>query len=205
MQTSYILIDYENVPAAALDLLKGDHFQVRVFLGPHNAKLPADFAMAMQELRERGDYVKLKRPGPNALDLQVAYYLGGLVKADPAGLFHIISKDKGFDPLIQHLGQQGIAIVRSESIEAMPCFRRKAKPLEADGKATKEELLTIVIEDLTKRKGHRPRKAKALLNTIHARCGKELPSSTITGVYEALITRGFVKVEGANVSYDLPS
>ena len=50
MKTNYVLIDYENVQVKSLSLLKGEQFQVRVFLGPKNTKLPVEFVLAMQEL-----------------------------------------------------------------------------------------------------------------------------------------------------------
>jgi hypothetical protein len=43
------------------------------------------------------------------------------------------------------------------------------------------------------------------LSTIHAKCGKELAASTIKAVYQALVEKGYVKIDGAKVSYDLPS
>jgi len=205
MQTNYVLIDYENVPAASVALLKGVHYQVWVFLGPSNTKLPSDFVMAMQELQERGKYVEVKNAGRNAVDFHMAYYLGGLVKADPAGSFHIISKDKGFRPLIQHLKEKKCVVAQSESIEAMPGLSRKAKPGMSNSEAGEETRVNIMIDDLKKRKVAKPRKAKALLSAIQARFGKELPPTAITGVYDALVKGGFVKVEGTNVSYNLPS
>ncbi len=42
MKTNYVLIDYENVQVQSLALLKGGEFQVRVFLGPNNTKLPVE-------------------------------------------------------------------------------------------------------------------------------------------------------------------
>ncbi|NJM12255.1 MAG: hypothetical protein HC889_10560 [Synechococcaceae cyanobacterium SM1_2_3] len=103
MKTNYVLVDYENVQVQSLSLLKGDHFHVRVFLGPNNTKLPVDLVLAMQELGERAEYVVLETSGRNALDFHIAYYLGALASAEPSGFFHIISGDTGFDPLIQHL------------------------------------------------------------------------------------------------------
>ena len=37
----------------SLALLKDEHFQVQVFLGPKNLKLHRDFVFAMQEFGER--------------------------------------------------------------------------------------------------------------------------------------------------------
>jgi hypothetical protein len=159
----------------------------------------------MQELRERGVYITLTSGGRNALDFHIAYYLGRLAGVDPAGCFHVISKDTGFDPLIQHLKAKGISVARSISVEAMPCFagRKESRPLPR--KRTDDELFDLVVADLQRRKTARPRRSRTLLTTIHATCGKDVAAGKIESVYNALVKRGYVKVEGAKVTYDLPS
>jgi hypothetical protein len=218
VKANYVLIDYENVQVKSLALLKGDHFRVKVFLGPKNSKLPIDFVLAMQELGERAEYIVLETPGPNALDFHIAYYLGVLAAADPAGFFHIISKDTGFDPLIQHLKVKKVYSVRSASIEEMPYFRKvvdngndikelpvKVKPMTTIGRVSADDLIKVVVDDLIKRKASKPRTPKTLRSTIHAKCGKELSATVIDVVYESLVKRGYVKVNGAKVTYALPT
>jgi hypothetical protein len=219
MKTNYVLIDYENVHVKSLAMLKGEHFRVRVFLGPKNTKLPIEFVLAMQELGERAEYVVLEMSGPNALDFYIVYYLGILAATDPAGFFHIISKDTGFDPLIQHLMKvKKVFTVRSVSIEEMPCFKKavengvdiknpagKTKPIPVAGHISTDDLIQIAVDDLIKRKASKPRTPKTLRSTIHAKCGKELPSAKIDAVFEALVNRGYVKVNGPKITYALPA
>lgn len=66
VKINYVLVDYENVQVKSLELLKGEHFRVRVFLGPNNTKLPVDLVLAMQELGERAEYVVLETSGRRA-------------------------------------------------------------------------------------------------------------------------------------------
>lgn len=218
VKTNYVLVDYENVQVKSLSLLKGEQFRVRIFLGPNNKKLPVELVLAMQELGERAEYTVLEKSGANALDFYIAYYLGIFSAADPLGIFHIISNDTGFDPLIKHLKTKKIFCLRSKSIEDMPCFSvapKKevvAKVNAADPKQKSvpaqqsvEMLITKAIGDLAKRKESRPRTSKTLLNTIHTTCGKDLPISQIQTVYEGLVKRGYVTVSGTKVSYSLPT
>jgi hypothetical protein len=204
VQTNYILIDYESVRVTSLALLTGEHFQVWVFLGPNNTRLEVPFVLAIQEFRERAVLITMKARGANALDFHIAYYLGLLAKGDPTGFFHIISKDTGFDPLIEHLKTKKISVARSVSIEAMPCFGPAKKAPGSTSEPTDEELLNRVIADLLKRKTAKPRTSKTLLSTIRQTCGKELTASKIEAVYEALVKRHYVTVEGTAVSYNLP-
>lgn len=217
MKTNYVLIDYENVQVKSLALLKGEHFRVKVFLGPKNPKLHRDLVFTMQKFGDRGEYIVLEAGGKNALDFHVAYYLGVLAAADPTGFFHVISKDTGFDPLLGHLKAKGVSAARSISIEAMPGFGQvaagttepnrapdKAKPKSPAARGPVDDLIKIAVDDLIKRKASRPRTLKTLRSTIHARCGKDLPAADIDAVYEGLVERGYVSVVGKKVAYALP-
>jgi hypothetical protein len=217
LKTNYVLIDYENVQVKSLALLKGEQFQVRVFLGPCNTKLPVELVIAMQELGDRGGYIVLETPGANALDFHIAYYLGVLATADPSGFFHIISRDTGFDSLIKHLKKRKIFSTRVASIEEMPCLQAATndKGANSDGielkqktvsaKTSIEKLINIAMGDLIKRKASKPRTPKTLLSTIYAKCGKDIPAADIEAVYNGLVKQGYVKVNGAKVSYALPT
>lgn len=217
MKTNYVLIDYENVQVKSLALLKGEQFLVRVFLGPKNTKLPIELVLKMQELGDRAEYIVLETSGTNALDFHIAYYLGVFVATDPSGSFHIISKDTGFDPLIRHLKARKVSCVRSASIEEIPPLKNaaagdssmKEAAVESKLKAAAvrvpvDGLLKVAVDDLIKRKGSKPRTPKTLRSTIHAKCGKGLPAAEIDAVYEALLQRGFVTIDGKKVTYNLP-
>jgi hypothetical protein len=103
LRTNIVLIDFESVQPASLSVLAADHFKLKVFVGATQNKLPFDLVTAMQRMGERAEYVKIAGVGPNALDFHIAYYIGRISSSEPDAFFHIISKDTGFDPLIQHL------------------------------------------------------------------------------------------------------
>src|SRR5215204_733250 len=110
MRSNFVLIDFENVQPESLQLLASEHFRVRLFIGANQTKLPYETVAAMQKLGERAEYVKIAGNGSNALDFHIAYYIGLLSAIEPSAYFHIVSKDTGFDPLIQHLkGNQVLA------------------------------------------------------------------------------------------------
>jgi hypothetical protein len=206
VKNNYILIDYENVQVQSLALLHGEQFHVRIFLGPHNTKLPVELAVAMQRLGSRGEYIILETPGSNALDFHIAYYLGALAAADSKGAFHIISKDTGFDPLIQHLRRRKIFVTRSAAIEEMPCFKTPvvSAAAPAQKKISTEELLKLVVEELLKYKDNKPCKIVTLRKVIQVRC-KSAAAAEIDAVYNSLVQRGYVKINGEKVRYTLPS
>jgi hypothetical protein len=220
MKTNYILIDYENVPVKSLALLKGDHFRVKVFLGPKNTKLATEFVLAMKALGDKADFIVLEAGGPNALDFHITYYLGRMIAADPSGFYHIISKDTGFDGLVSHIHKTGVFIQRSISIESMPCFAKApagasvvkgdpvASPAAAavampSNKKKADELVALVVANLQKRATGRPRTDKTLRSTVKTLIGATYSEKELDAVLARLQKRGFVTITSGKVVYCL--
>ena len=214
MKTNYVLIDYENVQIKSLNLLKDEQFKVIIFLGINNTKLSTEFVLSKEALGERAEYIRLEKAGENALDFHIAYYLGQIVLKDESGYFHIISKDKGFDPLITHLKSIGIFSARSESIEQMPFFSQnnpilkiekpipKLKPVEPTNIS---ESGKIAVRHLVGLKASKPRKLKTLKSTIHAKLGKDNSNNKIDEVISELTTLKYLVLDSQKVSYKFPS
>jgi hypothetical protein len=114
VKKNVVLIDFESVQPETLPDLEMTHWHLMVFVGASQAKVPLALAMAMQRMGERAQYLQMSGQGPNALDFHIAFYLGQLAAADPDAVFHVVSKDKGFDPLIQHLKSRHITVERIE-------------------------------------------------------------------------------------------
>ena len=81
-----------------------------VSVGAHQHRLPFDLVAAMQALGAWGRYIKLRHTGKNLLDFHLAFHLGELVARKPAATYRIVSKDGGFDALIEDLQARGLAI-----------------------------------------------------------------------------------------------
>lgn len=198
-RTNFVLIDFENIQPEDIGKLKEGPFKVKIFLGPNQAKIPVSLATALQPLGENAEYIMLETSGNNALDFHIAYYIGALSAAEPTAFFHIISKDKGFDPLLTYLKKKKISAQRSLCIADIPYFK-PAPP------AVPKTQLDAVIEDLIRRKASKPRTKKTLLSTIRALFMKDpLSDKQVDDLFDVLCKRGFVKVDGTKVSYALPT
>ena len=103
MRNNYVLIDWENVQPESMELLDHEHVQVRVFVGAMQKDISIEKAAALQPMGKRVEYIRMARSGKNALDFHIAFYIGQIAAIDTTAYFHIIAKDKGFDPLIEHL------------------------------------------------------------------------------------------------------
>jgi hypothetical protein len=105
LKNRHIFIDFENVQPKDLALLKGRDFKVVIFVGATQAKLPTEFAIAVQALGPAAEYVQIDGSGRNALDFHIAYYLGSTSAASASGESFVISKDTGFYDTPQKLDQ----------------------------------------------------------------------------------------------------
>lgn len=197
-RTNFVLIDFENIQPEDINLLKDGPFKVKVFLGPNQSKIPVSLVTALHTLGENAEYIVLETAGNNALDFHIAYYIGTLSATEPTAFFHVISKDKGFDPLLKHLKGKKIFAQRSSCIADIPYFK-PSLPL------VPEAQLQAVIADLIRRKASRPRTQKTLLSTLHALFRKELTEQQLGALFSALCKGGFVKVDGTKVTYALPN
>lgn len=128
MNANYVLVDFENVQPDSLDALNHDPFKVLVFVGASQTKVPFDTAASLQRMGSRAEYLKVSGNGKNALDFHIAFHLGKLAATDASASFHVVSRDTGFDPLIQYLKAHGIAAARVESVSAIRAPRVESAP-----------------------------------------------------------------------------
>ncbi len=192
----YVLVDFENVQPKNLELLKEHPFRVLVFIGANQTKFPRHFVVAMQALGEQADYVEIAGSGPNALDFHIAYYIGELAAGEPDAQFHIISKDRGFDPLIQHLKDKKIRVRREKDLAEIP-------ELRIPDTTSRDEQIDAIVKNLRQRGHSRPRKVKTLQNTINTLFTKKLDQAELDAITDELVKRNLITVKQNNVSYRL--
>ena len=211
MNMNYVLIDLENIQPEHLSVLAGQNFKVLVFVGQNQSKLSFDLVSAVQHLGKNAEYIKIQGNGPNALDFHIAFYIGQFSAENSDAHFHIISKDKGFDPLIKHLESKQIQVHRHKAISEIPLPKpAKVKKAAAQGSkaassAIKAENIQKIVEFLIVRGSAKPRKLKTLSNSINALFSKSLTENDLKALIDELVKRGVVIVSSnqTNVSYRL--
>ena len=129
----FFLVDYENVSDGGLagffDLTKDD--TVALFYTQNANKISIDFFQTALGREQAAAMAFIKvLPGNQALDLQLASYLGALMaNAESDCVFYIVSKDKGYQCLMPFWkGQRGeIPLYQVRSIaEALTIVDRPA-------------------------------------------------------------------------------
>ena len=198
LRTNYVLIDYESVQPEALAVLDAEHFKVLVFVGASQAKVTFEAAAAMQKMGSRAEYIKISGNGPNALDFHIAFYIGQLSSVDPTAYFHIISKDTGFDPLIQHLKTKKMFAARWRDVSDIPLVK------VANTKSPAEKI-SVIVANLQQRGTSKPRTVKTLLSTVSSIFQKKLTEQELDALLKELEAKGYVAVNGAKVSFSLPA
>jgi hypothetical protein len=197
MRTNYVLIDYENVQPNSLAGLDAEHFRVLIFVGASQSKLTFELASAIQKLGPRAEYVKIAGNGSNALDFHIAFHIGHLAAQDPTAYFHIISKDTGFDPLIQHLRERKFLAFRSKDVCDIPM-------LKAANSKIMPEKLALVLANLQQRGTSKPRTMKTLSSTIKSLFQKRLTDEEVADIVKGLEARGYITANETNITYALP-
>lgn len=191
----YVLVDFENVQPKNLELLAGQPFHVLVFVGANQAKVPFELASAMQVLGRNATYVKIAGTGRNALDFHIAYTIGRLLAGDPKSQIYVISKDKGFDPLIRHLKGEKAKVSRQVDIAEIPELRISVT------KTGPDEQVAAVLENLQARGNSRPRKVSTLKNTINHLLDEKLSDKEMDAFLRKLRDMKVVTVDGTKVTY----
>ncbi len=97
-------IDFENTQQIP-ELNNAKEDKVILFLGIHHNTLKTDFVKMLLRLPEV-EIIQINRQGKNCLDFHICFYIGVTHKQENVFTdFVIVSNDKGFDPLVEHLNQ----------------------------------------------------------------------------------------------------
>jgi len=116
---NHIFVDYENVREVDPAIIGAKTVHVTLLLGAQKTKLDATLVEKLLQHAAHVELIRLKSSGRNALDFALAYYLGRAVLADPCGYFHLVSKDTGYDPLIEHLRSKHIRVRRHDDYSTL--------------------------------------------------------------------------------------
>jgi hypothetical protein len=197
MPVNYVLIDYENIHPRNLELLADHPFRVFVFVGQNQARIPFDLADSMQLLGNHARYIKVDGGGQNALNFYIAYYVGELAALESEANFYVVSRDKGFDPLIRHLHEKKMRVRRVTDLGKIPLLQLSAK-------SSMDEKISAIVKNLGGRGQSRPRKVTTLQKAINSLFTRELDQKELNELVNEMKRRKLIVVNQTNVSYKLP-
>lgn len=112
------LVDFENVNESALEGIKilksGD--LVYIFHGEQLKSISLSITKEMLETKADIEFVGIHKKAKNYLDFQLSTFLGYLIGKGEKANFYIISKDTGFDSVIDFWKNRKISIIKQDSL-----------------------------------------------------------------------------------------
>lgn len=118
MVKKLLLVDLENKHKVDLSPLD-ESFRAIIFVGANQNPPKASRKSATAHRFSRVDFLKISGTGKNALDFHIAFELGRTFESAQDTECFVLSGDKGFDPLLSHLNNNGMSCRRIESIDEL--------------------------------------------------------------------------------------
>jgi hypothetical protein len=191
-----LLVDFENVQQVELAKLD-DSYRVIIFVGADQKSVPFDLVTRAQQLGSRVEWQKITGNGSNALDFFIAFQLGRVFDKAPRPECIVLSRDKGFDPLIRHLNANGMKCRRISSLAEL--HHKVAAPAPAP----EDPKLRRVVEVLGKlEKRGRPRKRKTLSQCISAMFQKKIHQQDIERIINVMLANGLISEAHNTITYE---
>ena len=223
---NHVFVDYENVQDIDLAVIGTKAVNFTLLVGACQTKLNMPLVEKLLTHAAAVHLLRLTSPGKNALDFTLAYYLGRAVLADPTGFFHIVSKDTGFNPLVEHLRSKHVRARRHDSFATLtfaaapklppatppppapnpklPTPKLKVPAVLKVPVSVLDEREAQVLEHLRKPATTRPRTEKKLLSFLVAYLGHNVADTGVLHLIGNLSQAGHlaIDVKGA-VTYHL--
>jgi hypothetical protein len=193
MTQKLLLVDFENVQQVDLARLD-ESYRIIIFVGAGQKSVPIEFVANAQKLGNRIEWQRVDAKGSNALDFFIACQLGRVLEKSPRLHCIVLSKDKGFDPLLRHLNKIGLKCKHLNSL------------LELDPKATQADESNPnykrVVEVLGKsEKKSRPRKRKTLSQHISSMFQKKINQTEIDRIIDILFANKLISETKDAITY----
>jgi hypothetical protein len=199
IRPQYICIDWENVQQEVFPSLQAEHIHMLVFVGAQQGKLSFPVVEAVQKMGSRAQYVKVNQTGNNSLDMHMAFHIGRLSIEKTNAYFHVVAKDRDYDPLIQHLKDLGLGAKRYSDVMDIEWIKN-SKPLALVKESN--DFFQVAVEWLQARANNRPASVQAIKNTLKsAALGNSLDDTQAEIVFNELVEKKYVVVHGSQVIY----
>jgi len=184
-------VDYENI-GSLKDIEFSKYHRLFIFCGPKNPNIKLGNAAINEFIKI--EIIKLKTNGANNLDFHIAFYLGQFSQTAPREVqFHVITRDNGFNGLINHIKKTGRICKKitqnvdekSKLVQLSPCAE-------------------LTVERLSQIDGRkRPRKEQQLVNWIESQCRSVSKNINAKSVLGELAKAGLVNRDNPALKYTL--
>lgn len=215
---NHVFVDFENVHKLNPDIIGSKTVHFVLMVGAKQTKLDLPVAEKLLQHAATVELIRLHSSGTNALDFTLAYYLGRAVLADPTGYFHIVSKDQGYDPLVEHLRSKHIRARRHDDFTTLTFGLPTSPPVVAPTRVVKvppapknkpptpvlDETTSRVLQHLRAQPNNRPKRKATLVRHLPSILGNQKTEADVLPLIEALRKAGYLSLdEKGKVTYSL--
>lgn len=195
MKKQVLLIDYENIQQIDLAAIEDLDITIKLFIGKSQNRIPFELVQQAQRFGAGIEWIKIDGNGNNALDFHIAYYLGYLTHGDPNSEYIVLSKDKGFDPVIRFINRKNISCRRINSIVEIVTSQKKP--------TIDEVFMKKVLDNLKKiEKSKRPRKRTTLQKHVYSLGKGSVSEKAADQVLDELFIEGLISEANERLTYE---
>ncbi len=222
---NHVFVDFENVHEIDLAVIGSKFVTFTLLVGSRQTKLDISLVEKLFEHAAAVQLVRLTSAGKNALDFALAYYVGRAVAADPTGCFHIVSKDKGYNPLVEYLLSKHIQIQRHDDFDALvfstqshgkpvpskpTASKIKAGPIKKNISKTEaadmEALKQAALANLRKLGAKTPKSKKRLISHLKAQLSLQTEEAVVLDLIEIMDHAAYLAIDDkGKIIYSLPA
>ncbi len=191
-----VLVDYENIQN--LDGIdKISDYEIKILVGKNQTKVPIDLVLQTQQLGKSLEWLKVNGQGKNALDFYIAYYIGKYIEANKYSAFVIVSKDTGYDPLIEHINEA----TKSKIVKRVTNITQVHHKLME--KSITPEMKKL-IDQLRKIQGNkRPKKRSTLSGFAMSVFANHKSTEELNEIIEGLYVGKFISEANSIIKYNI--
>ena len=147
----YVFVDFENVQAVKLELIRGRPVMVIMVVGKDQTKVPLDLVAQLMEHSSQVRLVRTEVKGKNALDFVLSAEVGAQGVVDTKASFHIVSRDKGFDALVAHFRSMGREAARHDAFVKVPALGGTGPAVARKSAGTAARKTAVAAAPVTRR------------------------------------------------------
>ncbi|GEM_PF-2545363 len=193
----WAFVDYENV--GNLDRVNlAAYEKVIVLAGAHQSQL--NFGTSTTNKLVDISYLRVERVSKNNVDLHLAYYLGVYQQEAPENVcFDVVSNDKGYKALIEHINKAGRSCKRVGW-----CHEVKNIPRPSRVKGEKKTTAHLIHNIINSSSQYRPKTLESLGSYIGSFMKVKGNTSIDVDMYiKELVKEGVIQIAGESVKYTL--
>jgi uncharacterized LabA/DUF88 family protein len=205
MASPLFLVDFENVQTIDVQHVPDD-WRIAIFYGANQKSAPLDLTARLQALGTRVQWHGVTGSGQNALDFHIAFHIGRILERKEASELIILTKDTGYDPLVEHIRSLGVRCKRVAAVrdiqDSSVESSRQSSPSTANASRQVRPELERVRANLSKlQKNKRPRKHATLAKPVNTLIGNKLTQAQLAALLNDLFVHKLVSETNDAISY----